>query len=122
MAYLLVRSRLQQSCELLLEAGYTPAARRDAVLPGIFLPANKSGLGIADPTSARATPRTPPSSCLRSWAPRSAVERVRELRERDQGLGRQPRAGFDRGDSWFQWQSHGGRDDGAAGGAQAQRG
>ena len=54
--------------------------------------------------------------------PRSAVERVRELRERDQGLGRQPRAGFDRGDSWFQWQSHGGRDDGAAGGAQAQRG
>ena len=54
--------------------------------------------------------------------PRSAVERVRELRERDQGLGRQPRAGFDRGDSWFQWQSHGGRDGGADGGAQAQRG
>ena len=34
---------------------------------------------------------------LTRGVPRSAVERVRELREGDQGLGRQPRAGVDRG-------------------------
>ena len=64
------KGRLRQSFESLARAEVTPEARRDAVLPAIFLPENKGGHGLPDHVAMR-----DPSWVgffLRSWAPLKA--------------------------------------------------